>query len=243
VAPRKPIVIAPGSGEVIGDTADRRVEILSDCDELAASWSRFGPGRDGADRHIHYHHHDLFYVIDGEFTLKIENDEAKTLRAGQLVCIPPLVIHGFANTSDAEVRFLNLHAPGVGFSDYLRGLRDGKPIEDFDQWDPEGVEGIRPASEITVASLEDGTLVDVEPIAITAESVDAGAAPITRPAGGAGVESIYVLEGDVAFELPDREGLAAPGTWLQTPRVAASELSFPDGAPARLLTIRTPAAG
>jgi quercetin dioxygenase-like cupin family protein len=238
-----PIVIAPGSGEIICDTPQRRVEILCDCEELAATWSRFGPGRDGADRHIHYHHHDLFYVIEGEFTLKIENDEHMTLRGGQLVCIPPLVIHGFANTSDTEVRFLNLHAPGVGFSDYLRALRDGKPIEDFDQWDPDGVEGIRPASEITVASLEDGTLVDVEAIAITATSVDAGAAPITRPASERGVESIYVLEGDIAFELSDREGLAAPGTWLQTPRAAASELSFPDGAPARFLTISTPATG
>lgn len=59
--PGTPIVLQPGEGEVIGDTPDRRVEILSDDESLNATWSRFGPRGNGADLHVHRHHSDLFY--------------------------------------------------------------------------------------------------------------------------------------------------------------------------------------
>ncbi|HKH29475.1 MAG TPA: hypothetical protein VKA45_00345, partial [Gaiellaceae bacterium] len=62
----KAVVIPPAGGEIIGDSADRRVEILSDDETLDATWSRFGPRREGADLHIHRHHTDMFYVLDGE---------------------------------------------------------------------------------------------------------------------------------------------------------------------------------
>jgi mannose-6-phosphate isomerase-like protein (cupin superfamily) len=62
----EPTVIPPGGGEVIGDSAERRVEILSDGDAVHATWSRFGPGRDGADPHVHRRHTDIFYVLEGE---------------------------------------------------------------------------------------------------------------------------------------------------------------------------------
>ena len=56
--------------------------------------------------------------------------------AGTLVCVPPLVVHGFRNASDAPMRYLNLHAPGVGFATYMRGgLRDGVKVV-YDQEDP-----------------------------------------------------------------------------------------------------------
>src|SRR4051794_33282476 len=101
-------VIAPGGGELIGDSPERRVEILCELDAVHATWSRFGPGRDGADPHIHRHHHDIFYVLEGELTLKLAGGEERRAGAGTLVCVPPLVVHGFRNGSDAsEVRYLN----------------------------------------------------------------------------------------------------------------------------------------
>ncbi len=54
---------------------------------------------------------------------------------GTLVRVPPLVIHGFRNGSDAEVRYLNFHEPGTGFADFLRALRDGRP-RTYDQHSP-----------------------------------------------------------------------------------------------------------
>jgi mannose-6-phosphate isomerase-like protein (cupin superfamily) len=70
----EPIVIPPGGGEVIGDSADRRVEVLVDHDALNATWSRYGPRRDGADLHVHRRHSDLFYVLDGELTVRLGPD-------------------------------------------------------------------------------------------------------------------------------------------------------------------------
>jgi quercetin dioxygenase-like cupin family protein len=132
--------------ELIGDSPERRVEILLEHEAVHITWSRFGPGRAGADPHIHRLHSDMFYVLDGELTLLLESGEA-TAGAGTLVTIPPLVVHGFRNASDADVRYLNLHAPGTGFADYMRGLRDGVRVP-FDQEDPPA-EGTRPATDIT----------------------------------------------------------------------------------------------
>ena len=48
--------------------------------------------------------------------------------AGTLARVPPLVVHGFRNDGAGELRYLNLHAPGVGFAGYLRALRDGREL-------------------------------------------------------------------------------------------------------------------
>jgi mannose-6-phosphate isomerase-like protein (cupin superfamily) len=64
-------VVPPGGGEIVGDSAERRVEILSDRDPLHATWSRFAPGRAGADPHVHHEHADLFYVLAGELTVML----------------------------------------------------------------------------------------------------------------------------------------------------------------------------
>src|SRR3954471_3706351 len=107
------ILVGPGAGEGIGDAADRRVEILSDCDELHATWSRFAAGREGADLHVHERHTDLFYVLDGELTVRLGPEGGgATGPGGTLARVPPLVVHGFRNASAAEVSYLNLHAPG-----------------------------------------------------------------------------------------------------------------------------------
>jgi len=133
--------------ELIGDSADRRVEILCDDPALNATWSRFGPGRDGADLHIHRRHTDAFFVLEGELTLKLQTGEI-AVPAGSLARVPPLVVHGFRNASDADVIYLNLHAPGMGFADYMRSLRDGDPIT-YDQEDPPDT-GFRPATDAVI---------------------------------------------------------------------------------------------
>jgi mannose-6-phosphate isomerase-like protein (cupin superfamily) len=133
------------------------VEILFEHDALHVTWSRFGPGRDGADPHIHRRHTDMFYVLDGELTLLLADGEVAA-RAGTLVTIPPLVVHGFRNASDDDLRYLNLHAPGTGFADYMRGLRDGRKVP-FDQEDPPP-DGTRPSSDITLAETDEVAIAD-----------------------------------------------------------------------------------
>ena len=101
---------------------DRRVEILCDRDELVVTWTRFGPHRDGASPHIHRTHSDLFFVLGGELTFFVGPEaEERVLPAGTLAFAPPLLVHGFRNAGDGELRYLNFHAPSAGFADYLRG--------------------------------------------------------------------------------------------------------------------------
>jgi quercetin dioxygenase-like cupin family protein len=193
-------VILPGGGEVIGDSADRRVEILSDDDSVHATWSRFGPGRAGADLHIHRRHTDIFYVLEGVLTVRLGvEDERVAVPAGRFAVVPPLVVHGFLNAGDEEVRYLNFHAPGAGFADYMRALRDGRKLT-YDQEDPPA-DGGRPIDEAAVL-----------------ERVDRPAITIAEASGAQQVEdpharSYYVLGDDFAL---DGRPLPA-GTWVQLP--------------------------
>ena len=216
-------VIPPREGEVIGDSPDRRVEMLSDVDSLHATWSRFGPRRAGANLHIHHRHSDLFYVLAGELTVKLGPDGDETVAPpGTLVLIPPLVVHGFRNGGDAEVRYLNFHAPGEGFADYMRGLSD------FDQDDPPE-DGGRPVSEVQIAD-GDGELCDSDEIAVAVPS-DGG------ESDGGGVTSRYVLEGELVVTAGGDEIRASEGTWLQVPAGVPHTV----GGSARYVEVRTPA--
>jgi quercetin dioxygenase-like cupin family protein len=223
-----PTVIPPGGGEVIGDSPERRVEILSDHDALAATWSRFGPGRDGADLHVHRRHSDLFYVLDGELTVRLgpSGDEVP-VPAGTLVRVPPLVVHGFRNASDEDMRYLNFHAPGSGFAGYMRGLRDKRAV-DFDQHDPPA-DGGRPVSEAVI-----GGGAAVEAISVTELRHSAPAHVHPRS-----VESLYVLEGDLTLSIDDEEVRAETGTWVQVPPGVAHAVAA-DG---RYLSVHTPNPG
>jgi quercetin dioxygenase-like cupin family protein len=157
------ILLTPGEGEVVGDSRERRVEILCDRDELCVTWTRFAPGRDGADPHVHRHHTDLFYVLGGELTVGLGADRQETaVPAGSLVIAPVLVVHAFRNASPTEeLRYLNFHAPGGGFADYLRGVTPG-----FDSEDPPA-DGGRPVAEALIVPPGAGpVLVDREEIRI-----------------------------------------------------------------------------
>jgi mannose-6-phosphate isomerase-like protein (cupin superfamily) len=225
-------VIPPAGGELIGDAPDRRVEILFEHEAVHATWSRFGPRRDGADPHIHRRHSDFFYVLAGELTVRLGvEDEQVAVPAGTLVRVPPLVVHGFRNGGDAELRYLNLHAPGVGFADYMRGLREGRRVA-FDQEDPPA-DGTRPASEAELVEPRPQgdrvrVLADTEAIAIAEVRSDPGDPP-PAPLPPRRVACVYVLEG----ELTAGDARATAGSWVHAPPEA---LAFP--APVRYLDIR-----
>jgi quercetin dioxygenase-like cupin family protein len=229
----EPTVIPPGGGEIVGDSADRRVEILTDHEALNATWSRFGPRREGADLHIHRRHTDLFYVLAGELTLRLGRDgDEVTAQPGTLARVPPLVVHGFRNASDRDMRYLNFHAPGQGFADYMRALRDGHTFS-YDQHDPPA-DGGRPIEEAVVGGGERAMLLaDVEEIAVAELRVDGDGDPHVH-AGH--LEALYVLEGELMLTLDGREQRAAAGTWVHIPPGVAHALS----GSARILDMHAP---
>ena len=226
----EPIVVEAGGGEVIGDSPERRVEILGERDALHVTWSRFGPHRDGADPHVHREHADLFYVLEGELTVRLgPEDEQVPLPAGTLARVPPLVVHGFRNASDADVRYLNFHAPGTGFADYMRGLRD-KRRTDFDQHEPPP-DGGRPPSEAEIG----GATVDTPELAITERQGERDEAAHAHEGHD---EAVYVLEGELVLTAAGHEHRLPAGTWATLPAGTPHGLAG-DGA-VRWLEIRAP---
>jgi quercetin dioxygenase-like cupin family protein len=231
------VVIPPAGGEIVGDSADRRVEIVSDDETLHATWSRFGPHREGADLHIHREHTDMFFVLEGELTVLLGTEgETAVVAAGTLARVPPLVVHGFRNGSDAEVRYLNFHAPGRQFADFLRALRDGRTFT-YDQHAPPP-DGGRPISEAVVGGAErrDGTIVlaDIEAIGIA--EVDAAEASHPAHVHRRHVESLYVLEGELTVKAGGRELRAETGSWVQVPAAVPHALN----GNGRLLDLHSP---
>lgn len=191
-----PVVTLPHAGELIGDAPDRRVELLCDRDTLHVTWSRFGAGRDGADLHVHRLHADHFYVLTGELTIRLGlEDEQVAIGPGTLVRVPPMVVHGFRNASDADVTYLNLHAPGVGFAGFMRGLRDGRTV-DWDQIDPPA-DGLRPTS---LATFTAGGGLLCETPELTVREIGLGAGEEVEQA-----DACFVLDGQL-------EGVPA-GSW------------------------------
>ena len=142
--------------------------------------------------------------------------------AGAVARVPPLVVHGFRNASGEELRYLNFHAPGVGFADYLRAMRDGRAMT-YDQ-EPPPADGVRPATEAVIG--EPGTRVHVDIDAIRIEELrrepgDHAPQPHDR------LQSYYVLDGELELRAGDRETVAATGTWVQVPPGVPHALGFP----------------
>lgn len=245
------MLVGPGGGEVVGDAPDRRVEILSDADPLHATWTRFGPHTVGADLHIHRRHTDLFYVLDGELTIGLGLEGASVdASAGTLVRVPPLVVHGFSNRSDADVRYLNLHAPGRKFAEFMRALRDGRTFT-YDQ-EPPPPEGWRPPTEAVVGGhvfVAEGPgsrvalLADVEEIAISEAWSDPGSSSPPPHLHDGAVESFYVLEGEMSFTVGESEFLAKAGSWIQVPAGITHTFAFPGAEQTHFLNVHTPNSG
>ena len=225
-----PLLLPPGGGEVVGGSQeDRRVELLSDGDQLHTTWTRFRPDRLGAELHVHRGHTDLFYVLGGELTLMLGADgDEIVVGPGTLVLAPPLVVHGFRNASDTELCYLNFHAPGGGFAAFMRGLTPG-----FDSEGPPA-DGGRPVEDAVIAD-GGGLLVDTDAIRIEEVQRDSGSNASTgdeeRP-----TESFYVLAGELVFSIDDNESRAGIGAWVQLPAGIAYTLT---GA-GRYLAIRAP---
>jgi quercetin dioxygenase-like cupin family protein len=242
-----PVHLPAGGGDVVRDVPKSRVEIFSDGDELHATWTRFAAHLDGAAAHVHREHNDLFYVLDGEFTILVGPEQTeRAIGPGTLVLAPPLVVHGFRNASDGEMRYLNFHAPGGGFAPYMRG-----EAPSFDTEDPPA-DGGRPAAAAYVGTGE--VLADTPGLRVALLcDVDAiGVAEVTSAPGGSSPplhlhrnhsESFYVLDGELTFTVSGEEIRATAGAWVQVPAGVPHTFTVTGSAEARFLNVHAPSCG
>ena len=137
-------VVGPGEGETIRPGFEIKVALP----ELVLTEAVYAAGARGPDPHVHHDHADSFFVLEGQLEWRVGPElEAHAGTAGSFVSVPPDVLHTFHNPGPGETRFLNLHAPGLGFERYLRG-----DFPEFDQhYLPEG-SGLEPTDVIVLGS-------------------------------------------------------------------------------------------
>jgi mannose-6-phosphate isomerase-like protein (cupin superfamily) len=118
------IVRRAGEGEAL-QGPNHTVHVKAVLPELCVFESDLGPGWVGPTAHLHRAHVDAFFVLDGMLELELDGEKHAVGRGG-FVAVPPGVVHTFHNPGEARVRLLNLHAPGVRFDEYIRGLHTGE---------------------------------------------------------------------------------------------------------------------
>lgn len=105
------VVVPPGDGKRVYN-----VEFLAtseDTPRFNLAIITLGSQEDGPAAHVHDAEDDSFYILEGELTFVVEDDEV-VAGPGTFVLVPPGILHTFANRGDAVVRMVNVHAP-AGF--------------------------------------------------------------------------------------------------------------------------------
>jgi mannose-6-phosphate isomerase-like protein (cupin superfamily) len=248
------ILVPRAAGETITDRDGREVVLLAAREQISIHWYRLAPGEEGPEPHVHHRHTDSFYVLEGELGFLLGPDrEQVRIGAGGLVAAPPNVVHTFVNSSDSEVRFLNIHAPDGAFAAYMRGRRDGDPSASFDTADPPDDGGL-PLSEAVVAGPGDeqrltrenrtALLKGVLPDLCVAEFDYEG--PVGGPAlhqHEAQVDCFYVLDGELEMTIEDSKHVAGPETLASVPPGVRHTFAHRGDGRMRVLNIHAPDGG
>jgi quercetin dioxygenase-like cupin family protein len=243
----QPTLLAPAEGETIRPG----FEIKVGRPELVLTESIYASGDLGPDPHVHHDHVDSFFVLEGQLEWRVGPDlEPHTGAAGTFVSVPPDVLHTFMNPGPGEARFLNLHAPGVGFERYLRG-----DFPEFDQHYLPAGSGLPPADVILLAPGEGERLGFGPSSALLKAGVDDALGSFALmdfeiAPGFPGpvphrhermVDSFYVLEGELALRIGDEPVAAPAGSYAMVPPGNVHTFSNPGPDSVRVLNLMAPA--
>jgi len=245
-----PVLLSPGAGETTTDRPERSITILCELDQLIISLFRYEPGEKGPDPHVHRHHADSFYVLEGEVDFGLGPEFTRITGGPETFAgAPPNVVHTFRNSSDASALFLNVHAPSMGFGDVLRG----GGYKHFDQFEPPA-DGGRPFEDAIFSPRGAGEpiahehsshrvqaeLPELSVIEMTFQPEFEGVDPHTHEDH---VDAFYVLAGEADFVVGHEVRHAGPGSFLAAPPGARHGFSNPGPADLRVLNFHAPDAG
>ena len=241
------------TGQTLVDIPEATVRVLVDHPDLAMTYMR-SQNEGGPGRHLHRRHADGFVVLEGEYAFEL-GDTRATRGAGTLLVIPREVIHRYEHETTDQGAFLNIHAPAMGFADYLFGER---PPEDADNFfDPPEEDG-RPAGDATVLAFADeGETVTDRPERTIRIIADLPELVMTWTRYGEGEEgpgphihkehldAFYVLSGQLNFGIgPEIERVTArPGTFVLAPPNLVHTFLNEGPGPATFLNFHAPSGG
>jgi mannose-6-phosphate isomerase-like protein (cupin superfamily) len=118
------VVVRNAEAEVIGQ-APTTVRLLADSGSTGGALSTqrvtLNNGADGARPHHHASSAELFYLIDGTAQL-LSGDQLVTAERGDLVVVPPGLVHAFAAAPGHDADILIVITPGVARFEYFRHL-------------------------------------------------------------------------------------------------------------------------
>jgi mannose-6-phosphate isomerase-like protein (cupin superfamily) len=247
----RPLLLGPGEGETVIDRPERTLRILAELDGLIVTWFRYEPGEVGPDPHVHLHHTDAFYVLEGELQLSLGPErQAVQATAGTLAAAPPNLVHTFRNASAGTAIFLNVHAPSLGFGNEIRGLKDAG----FDQHEPPP-DGGRPFADAILSRPDEGERLTGHSTTIVKAGGDDcdGQLAVYETvllSGNEGpplhlhrrtAETFFVLEGMFELTVGGQRALLEPGAFGVAPPGVAHAFANGGEAEARCLTIAGPA--
>lgn len=255
VARMAPLLVPPGEGEVITDRDTRRLAILCDLPGLAITLMQYAAGERGPELHVHRQHTDAFYVLEGTMTAVVGpgGGDRVDVTSGSLVLAPANVVHTFWNDGPGDMSVLNFHAPGGGFSEFLRGARDGVPIA-WDSFDP-SADGGRPAADGVVSRPGEGEPLDAggNSLLFKAQATDGDGTlsvteitlapefpgpPLHLHRGFA--DCFYVLEGTLGLRFGEETIEAKPGTFAAAPPETVHTFFNPRSEPVRVVSLMAP---
>lgn len=117
-----PIIRGPGEGPLVGVLGSHAVlKVLPE--ETGGAYAvleqRVLPGH-GPPLHVHRHETEVFYIVSGEFEVRIGDRQVRAL-PGALVAGPRDIPHTFRNVGATDGTLLLTIIPG-GFANYFREL-------------------------------------------------------------------------------------------------------------------------
>ncbi|MEO0887163.1 MAG: cupin domain-containing protein [Cyanobacteria bacterium J06648_10] len=81
------------------------------------------PGSGGPSPHIHKQMTEIFYVVEGEVELTL-NEEKVTAQPGAVMVVPQSVPHAFANPGQVQSKLLIMFCPAKSREQYFEGLAE-----------------------------------------------------------------------------------------------------------------------
>ena len=221
---QRPLLTPPGEGEIVTDRPERTLRILGELDELIVTWFRYEPGEKGPDAHVHHHHTDAFYVLEGELELTLgrragSRDGAaghvRRRAAEHAAHVPqrerPSPSSSSTCTSRRRASATTSADSNPSFDQHDPPPDGGRPFADAVFTRPDEAETLRHTTSLhrILCDLPQLTAIDM-----TFEPEFEGVDPHTHADHA---DAFYVLEGQVEFRVGDEPRVAGPGTFVAAP--------------------------
>jgi mannose-6-phosphate isomerase-like protein (cupin superfamily) len=108
------LFVGPGDGHTLTNPIGGRMVLKASDQETGGAYSlhenTLPPRSPGPRPHIHHHHDEAFYVLEGELTMRM-GTRTITAPAGSFVVVPRGVVHQPSNSGIQPTRVLLIFSP------------------------------------------------------------------------------------------------------------------------------------